>query len=89
MKRSIFNGDGRYRKPNRSKVLRIKKTEEVDRLYKKIHYLQQEISADLRNMEIEALKKKSYKASYIDDVMRLIDLMREVVTNLSNKQESI
>lgn len=89
MKDSLFNGTGRFRKPHRTKVLRVKKTEDVERLFKKTLYRLQEIEADLRNMQHEAKNKKSYKVSYLEDVMRLIDLLSSGVTDLINKQEEV
>lgn len=40
-------------------------------------------------MQHEAKNKKSYKVSYLEDVMRLIDLLSSGVTDLINKQEEV
>lgn len=66
---------------------RIEKTDDVERLFRQLQYHQRRLADDIRTVEYEARKKKSYKKELLDMVQRRIDNLKYYIVMLTNGSE--
>ena len=63
---------------------RVDKTDDVENWFKQLQYCQRRLADDIRTVEHEAKKKKSYKKELLDMVQRRIDNLKYYIVMLIN-----
>lgn len=66
---------------------RIDKTDDVENWFKQLQYCQRRLADDIRTVEFEARKKKSYKIELLDMVQRRVDNLKYYIGMLINGNE--
>ena len=66
---------------------RIDKTDDVENWFKQLQYCQRRLAEDVKTVEREAKKKKSYKKELLDMVQRRIDNLKYYIVMLTNGSE--
>lgn len=66
---------------------RIDKTDDVENWFKQLQYCQRRLAEDVKTVEREARKKKSYKKELLDMVQRRIDNLKYYIVMLINGNE--
>ena len=66
---------------------RIDKTDDVENWFKQLQYCQRRLTDDIRTVEFEARKKKSYKIELLDMVQRRVDNLKYYIGMLINGNE--
>ena len=66
---------------------RIDKTDDVENWFKQLQYCQRRLAEDVKTVEREARKKKSYKKELLDMVQRRVDNLKYYIGMLINGNE--
>lgn len=66
---------------------RVEKTDDVENWFKQLQYCQRRLADDIRTVEFEARKKKSYKIALLDMVQRRVDNLKYYIGMLINGNE--
>lgn len=66
---------------------RVDKTDDVENWFKQLQYCQRRLAEDVKTVEREARKKKSYKIELLDMVQRRVDNLKYYIGMLINGNE--